>query len=177
MVSVFTTVVLVTAISSRVTTAFQGAQDVEPLPTRGGADEYPREAPEAAEEGAEDEVRHRRRIRDRIPRGRVAVRFSRTPAASQHARSETSRGHWHGPSPLPMEAKILEEYARLRLAAVETRELFDALGGFGNRADRRFVQRGFDLFGVASQLADGPDDAPTPQAHEAAVAVDGEVPL
>jgi hypothetical protein len=61
-----------------------------------------------------------------------------------------------------MEAEILEEYARLRQAAVETRELFDALGGFGDGADRRFGQRGFDLLGVAGQLADRPDDAPTP---------------
>ena len=65
----------------------------------------------------------------------------------------------------------------MRQAAVETRELFDAVGGFGDGADRRCAQRGFDLFGVAGQLADGSDDAPMPQAREAALAVGGEVAL
>ena len=53
--------------------------------------------------------------------------------------------------------------------------MFDAVGGFGDGADRRLVQRGFDLFGVAGQRADRPDDAPMPQAIEAALAVGGEV--
>jgi len=51
-VSVFTTAVLVTAISSRVT-----PQHVEPRPSRGGPHEAPRERPQAAQEGTEHEVR------------------------------------------------------------------------------------------------------------------------
>ena len=65
----------------------------------------------------------------------------------------------------------------MRQAAAEAGELFDALGGFGNSADRRLVERGFDLFGVAGQFADRPGDAPTPQTIKAATAVSGEIAL
>lgn len=55
--------------------------------------------------------------------------------------------------------------------------MFDAVGGFGNGADRRFVQRNLDRFGVIGQFTDGADDVARPQAVEAARAVSREIAL
>lgn len=65
----------------------------------------------------------------------------------------------------------------MRGTAADPRELFNAIGGFGNRADRRFIQGGFDGFGVRGQFADGSDDVPAPQAIKTAITVGGEVAL
>lgn len=41
-------------------------------------------------------------------------------------------------------------------------ELFNPVGGFGDRANGRFIQSGLDRIDVVGQFADGPDDRPTP---------------
>jgi hypothetical protein len=59
----------------------------------------------------------------------------------------------------------------LRLAPSEAGELFDAVGGFGDGADGRFVQRSLDRFGVIGPFTDGADEVARSLAVEAARAV------
>ena len=55
--------------------------------------------------------------------------------------------------------------------------MFDPVGGFGDRANRRFVQRGFDRVGMNCQFADGANDPPMPQSVESAITISGEIAL
>lgn len=65
----------------------------------------------------------------------------------------------------------------MRQATAAAGELLDAVGSFGDGADRRFGQGDFDRFGLTGQFTDGADEVARSQAVKAARAVSREVAL